>query len=56
MMNIDDVKILYGLACFSLCLVIVSPTIAARAVPTLPNGAENLTNIIVKLSKSSTMN
>ena len=28
MMRIDDVKVLYGLACFSLCLIIVSPTIA----------------------------
>ena len=28
MMSIDDVKFLYGLGCFALCLIVVSPSIA----------------------------
>ena len=36
MMNIDDVKFLYGLACFALGLIVVSPTIAMFV--SLPGG------------------
>ena len=36
MMSVDDVKFLYGLACFGLCLIIISPSVAMFV--SLPGG------------------